>query len=560
MGFDISKVKYSGTIGKTVIGQGAKAITVGGETCYPFHDFEGQMPHPPRVGMEIWDQEPEEWPAWCVEPFKGVLNDPVAWAKKCVAEYGADFIVVRMVSTDPNDKDGSPADAAAVVKKVTEAVDVPVIAWGTANPDKDSAVLAAVAEACQKVNLVLAPVEEKNHKQVGAQALAYKHVISGNAPIDVNLSKQLNILLGNLGVTMDKVLIDPTTGALGYGMEYCYSVMERIRMAALTQGDDNLTIPMINNFGSEVWKVKEAKQTLEEAPELGDPLNRAVLMEAVTAVSVLLAGSDLLVMRHPDAVKLIKGYINLMANGGASQAEALAPKDLPAPAAEATPRQEAKVAAAKPVPAKPAAAKPAAPAAAAAAPKPEAKPEPKVEAKPAPVAAVSQEDAEAKAKAAAEAKAKSEAEAKAAAEAKAKADAEAAAKAEEAAKVKAEAEAKAKEEAEAAAKAKAKAKAEEELMELRAKRRAEREKHAHDESEVEITKSASKGQFGMVDKLVISLARVHKRSFGIEVEAVMTGVQAEAATQKTAPEKAAPKKAAPKKAAPKKAAKPKAKK
>ena len=557
MGFDISKVKYSGTIGKTVIGQGAKAITVGGETCYPFHDFEGQTPHPPRVGMEIWDQEPEEWPAWCVEPFKGVLKDPVAWAKKCVDEYGADFIVVRMVSTDPNDKDGSPADAAAVVKKVTEAVDVPVIAWGTANPDKDSAVLAAVAESCQKVNLVLAPVEEKNHKQVGAQALAYKHVISGNAPIDVNLSKQLNILLGNLGVTMDKVLIDPTTGALGYGMEYCYSVMERIRMAALTQGDDNLTMPMINNFGSEVWKVKEAKQTLEEAPELGDPLNRAVLMEAVTAVSVLLAGSDLLVMRHPDAVKLIKGYINLMMNGGASQAEALAPKDLPAPAAEATPRQEAKVAAAKPVPAKPAAAKPAAPAPApaVAAPKPEAKPEPKVEAKPAPVAAVSQEDAEAKAKAAAEAKAKSEAEAKAAAEAKAKADAEAAAKAEEAAKAKAEAEAKAKEEAEAAAKAKAKAKAEEELMELRAKRRAEREKHAHDESEVEITKSASKGQFGMVDKLVISLARIHKRNFGIEVEAVMTSAQAEAATQKTAPEKAAPKKAAPKKAA-----KPKAKK
>ena len=532
MGFDISKVKYSGSIGETVIGQGEKAITVGGETCYPFHTFEGAVPNTPRVGMEIWDQEPEEWPEWCTEPFKDVLGDPVSWAKKCVEEYGADFIVVKLVSTDPNDKNGSPEDAAAVVKKVTEAVDVPVMAWGTASPDKDAAVLAAVAESCQGTNLVLGPVEEKNHKQVGAQALAYKHVISGNAPIDVNLSKQLNILLGNLGVSDKKILIDPTTGALGYGMEYCYSVMERIRMAALTQDDANLTMPMINNFGSEVWKVKEAKQTLEEAPELGEPLNRAVLMEAVTAVSVLLAGSDLLVMRHPESVKLIKGYINLMMNGGVSQTAALAPAELAAPAAEATPREEAKVVAAKPAPAKPAAAKPATPAAAAPkaeakpAPKPEAKPAPVAEAKPAPVAEAPKEDPAAKAKA--------EAEAKAAAEAKAKAEAEAKAKAEEEAKAKAEAAAKAKAAAEAKAKAEAEAKAQEELMALRAKRREEREKHAHDEAEVEITKTAAKGQFGMVDKLVVSLARVHKRAFGMEVELAMTeAVPAEKTKAKT---------------------------
>lgn len=290
MAFEIPKVEYSGAIGQVVLGQGDKTLTVGGETCYPFHDFEGKLPNKPRIGMEICDMHPEEWPQWLEEPFKDVLDDPAAWAKKCVEEFGADFVCVRMISTDPNDKDAPPKEAAATVKKVTEAVDVPVIAWGTANPEKDAVVLAAVAEACQKTNLVLAPVEEKNHKQVGAQALAYKHFISGNAPIDVNLSKQLNILLGNLGVSLDKVLVDPTTGGLGYGLEYSYSVMERIRMAALTQDDDKLMSPMINNIGIEVWKTKEAHLPAEAAPELGDPLNRSVLMEAITAVSMLLAG------------------------------------------------------------------------------------------------------------------------------------------------------------------------------------------------------------------------------------------------------------------------------
>ena len=550
VGFEITKTQYSGKIGETVIGQGSGSFKVGGETCYPFHDFEGGMPNPPRVGMEIWDMEPDEWPEWCVEPFKGVVGDPVAWAKKCVDEYGADFIVVRLVSTDPNDKDADPKTAAETVKKVAEAVDVPVIAWGTANPDKDAAVLAAVAETCQGKSLILGPVEEKNHKQVGAQALAYKHGISANAPIDVNLSKQLNILLGNLGVSLENVVIDPTTGALGYGMEYCYSVMERIRMAALTQDDDKLMVPMINNIGTEIWKVKEAKETLEAAPELGDPLSRAVLMEAVTAVSVLLAGSDLLILRHPDTVNLIKGYIDLMMNGGGSKADALAPSDLVAPSAEAVPREEAKVeavkAAAKPAPkpeAKPAP-KPEAKPAAAPAPKPEPKPEP---APPAAKEKAAEVKAEEEALAAAQAKAAAEAQAKEEAEARAQAEAEAKAKAEEEAKAKAEAEARAQEEAQAAARAAAKAKAEEELIDLRAKRRAEREKHWREEEEEEVGHSPSKVQIGMVDKLVVQLGRVHKRAFGIELEDEL-GSKAEAAAP-------APKA----KSKPKAAAKPKAK-
>ncbi len=148
-------------------------------------------------------------------------------------------------------------------------------------------------------NLILGPVEDKNHKGIGAAAMGFGHTLIASSPIDVNLAKQCNILLENLGVSMDKLIIDPTTGGLGYGLEYSYSVMERIRMAALAQGDDKLQLPLINNLGNEVWKCKEAKQLVDEAPTLGDPEKRGILMEAVGAVAYLMGGSDVLMMRHP---------------------------------------------------------------------------------------------------------------------------------------------------------------------------------------------------------------------------------------------------------------------
>jgi acetyl-CoA decarbonylase/synthase complex subunit delta len=310
LAFEIPKQIYSGAIKPVTIGKGDKAITLGGETSYPFYVFEGAMPNPPRIAMEVWDMDPgDDWAGPCKEPFKDVLGDPVAWAQKCVKEYGADAIALILVSTDPNGNNASPEAAAETAKKVASAVDVPVIVYGTSNVDKDAEVLPAVAEACQGMSLVLGPVQDKNYKKIGAAALGYNHSVSANSPIDVNLAKQLNILLGQLGVKDTQILVDPTTGGLGYGLEYCYSVMERDRMAALTQEDDKLQLPIINNFGQEVWKVKECKQTNEEAPQLGDQTTRGILMEAVTAATLLLAGSDLLVMRHPESVKLAKELI-----------------------------------------------------------------------------------------------------------------------------------------------------------------------------------------------------------------------------------------------------------
>ena len=527
MGFEFAKEKYSGKIKEITLGQGKKTVTVGGESCYPFYNFEGKMPHKPRVAMEIWDMEPEEWAEAALSPFKDVLSDPAAWAKKCVDQYGAEMIVLQLKSIDPNGKDASADEAVATVKKVLDAVDVPLIIWGSANVEKDEEVLKKIAEQCQGKNLILGPVEDKNHKGIGAAAMGFGHTVISSSPIDVNLAKQCNILLENLGVSTDKIIIDPTTGGLGYGLEYSYSVMERIRMAALAQGDDKLQLPLINNLGNEVWKCKEAKMKGAEAPTLGDPEKRGILMEAVGAVAYLMAGSDVLIMRHPEAIRLVKSYIDLMYEGGKAADVAAIQKQLeafdvdllalspepdltiaeekkPAPAKkEAAPKPEKKAAPAAQKEAPPPPPKKAAEAPAAAAPKAEAVPE-------APAAVATKVDAEAEAKARAEAEAK----AKVDAEAKLKAEAEAKAKAEAEAKARAEAEAKAKADAEAKKAAEQKAKIENELEEIRQKRAKEREeivaKRAAAEKEA-VQKTPAAIQRSMVDKMVENLNWIHRR-------------------------------------------------
>jgi len=310
MPFEMPEINYTGTIKEVTLGNGPKAVTIGGGTSYPFYLFEGEMPHPPRIAMEVYDTPPEDWPETALEPFKDVVNDPVAWAKKCIDTYGAELITLQLVSTDPNGLNRSAEEAAATVKKVATSINVPLIVWGSSNAEKDGEVLRKVAEVCDGLNLIIGPVVESNYKQVGAGAIGYKHAAIASSPIDINLAKQLNILLGNLGIPDGQIVVDPTTGGLGYGIEYTYSVMERDRMAALTQQDERLQFPIICNLAKEVWKTKEAKASAEEAPSLGDPQKRGILMEAITATMLLLAGADVLVMRHPDAIKLVREMIS----------------------------------------------------------------------------------------------------------------------------------------------------------------------------------------------------------------------------------------------------------
>jgi len=527
LAFEIPKQTYSGKIREVTLGTGPKAVKVGGEEVFPFHVFEGNIPNPPKIAMEIWDYDPsEEWPEAAVAPFKDVISSPELWAKKCVEEYGADLIVIQMKSTDPNGMNRDAKEAAKIAKKVIDSVDVPVVIWGTANAQKDEEVLKAIAELCEGKNIALAPVEEGNHKGVGASALAYNHVIVASTPIDVNLAKQLNILLENLGVNLDKVIIDPTTGGLGYGMEYSYSVIERIRLAALTQEDDKLQSPIINNIGNEVWKCKEAGQSVDEAPTLGDPERRAILMEVVTAICYLLAGSDIVVLRHPESVRLVRSFIDLMINGGSAMEiegikKALEEKEVDLLALSPEPNLEIEVPTEKPKPEKKAPPK---------VEKKEAPPKPKeevpkveekkVEEKVVKLEEIRAKEEEEKRKAEeARRKAEEEARKKAEEEAKRKAEEEARRKAEEEARRKAEEEARKKAEEEARRKAeeerrKAKEKEREELLELRRKRAEERARIlAQREAEAmkEVKKTPAKEQLHLVDKIIRNLNRIHRR-------------------------------------------------
>lgn len=303
---------YSGGIKEITLGKGSMAVSIGGETCYPFYLFEGKMPNKPLIAMEVWDTTPDDWAEASLSNFRDVVTDPAKWAKKCIDEFGAEIIALQLKSIDPNGGNASSEEAVETVKKVLAAIDVPLIVWGCGNAQKDEEVLTKIAEECHGENLTIGPVEEKNHKEIGKAALRHGHTVISSSPIDVNLAKQINILLENTGVPSTRLIIDPTTGSLGYGLEYTYSVMERLRMAALVQGDGKLQYPIINNLGNEVWKCKEAKQAAEDAPALGDPEKRGIMLEALGAVVYLMAGSNIIILRHPEAIRLVKSFVDLI--------------------------------------------------------------------------------------------------------------------------------------------------------------------------------------------------------------------------------------------------------
>ena len=300
----------TGIIREVSLDEGEKALTVGGTSTLPFHMFEGDMPHVPRVAYEVLDSEPEDWPDVLGKYYSDVSSDPVAWARKCVDGYGAEAICLSLVSTDPNGMNRPSGEAAKVAQSVIEGIDVPVILWGCGNAEKDTETLREVTNLVGNRKVCLGPLSDANYRSLGATAMAFQLPVVASTPIDVNLAKQLNILLENLGLSLDQILMDPSIGAVGYGIEYSYSVMERIRLAALTQQDKKLQVPFICNLGREVWKTKECR--LPSDAHMGDQERRGVLMEAITASTLLLAGGELMVMMHPKAVALTEALIRGM--------------------------------------------------------------------------------------------------------------------------------------------------------------------------------------------------------------------------------------------------------
>ena len=311
MAFAAVSEKYSGKMRELEIGSGDKKVVVGGQASMPFCSFDGDLGNKPIVAMEVYDIVDPEWPAAVVDPFKDVINDPIAWAKKNVEEYGAKMICLQLASTDPNGENRDAAYAADLAKKMAEAIPVPLLVWGSGNVEKDGEVLAKVCEVCEGMNLLIGPAVEENYKKIAAAALGYGHAVVSQSPIDVNMAKQMNILIGNLGLPLEKIIMEPSTGALGYGVEYTYSVMERISLAALSQNDEKMQCPMINDLGKECWKSREVKLTDVEEPAFGpDMEKRGVLWEAMTAVDMALCGSNLLIMRNPHAVQLTEEIID----------------------------------------------------------------------------------------------------------------------------------------------------------------------------------------------------------------------------------------------------------
>lgn len=305
-------------IGNTAEHGGTRAfsVEVGGETCLPFLHFEGEMPLRPVIAWEIPDVRPDDWIGAVREPYAAVLDDPVAWARLAVEKMGARLLCLDLRGTRPDRQDRPAAEAAALVKRVLAAVKVPIVVRGPGPGEKQNEVLTACAEAAQGERALLASAVEGDYKTLVAGAIAYGHPVVAETPIDVNLCKQLNILISDMNFPPERIVIDPLTGGLGYGLEYTYSVMERIRIQALG-GDAMMRMPFICFVGPEAWKAKEAKVPEEKEPLWGDRARRGVLWEIATAVPLLHAGADILVMRHPDAIAAVEKTIDgLMAAGG----------------------------------------------------------------------------------------------------------------------------------------------------------------------------------------------------------------------------------------------------
>ncbi|HSW36373.1 MAG TPA: acetyl-CoA decarbonylase/synthase complex subunit delta [Candidatus Limnocylindrales bacterium] len=286
---------YAGEIAVQTLGPEGKTVLLGGQNTLPFHYFEGS-PAKPKFALEVTDSEPDDWAPWLQDFYADVKSSAVDWAKKSVDVFGADMIFLNLNSMG---SDLPAAEIAAGVKRVAEAISVPLIVFGLGEKEKDSTVLPVVASVCSGLKLLLGPVLKENFQEIAQAALDHGHSIIAQVPMDVNLAKDLNIKLGKF-FPMDRVVIDPLTCATGYGLEYAVSTMERIRLSAIVHDDKTLQSPIIARVGREAWKTKEA---LQDA-------NKGILWEAVTAFSLLLSGADIVTLRHPESLQRVKSLVN----------------------------------------------------------------------------------------------------------------------------------------------------------------------------------------------------------------------------------------------------------
>jgi acetyl-CoA decarbonylase/synthase complex subunit delta len=298
MEYKAPKEAYKGVVREVTIGKGDKIMKVGGENILPLHLFdEGSLPNPPKFALEVLDMEPVDRTPHLIEPFGDVISDPIKWAKKCEG-LGVDAICLALVSTDPAEKDTSSEVAAQLVKRMVGEIKKPLIVYGSGDEKKDAELLPKVAQVCAGENLLIGPVQKENFEVVGKAILDNGHVAIAQSPLDINLLKELNVKLCKF-LPPERVIIDPLSSALGYGIEYSFSLIERVKQIGVITKDSMTMMPIIANLGDECWKTKQAKENKTEG----------LLWEGITAISLLLAGANILVLRHPETLKLVKETI-----------------------------------------------------------------------------------------------------------------------------------------------------------------------------------------------------------------------------------------------------------
>ena len=309
MSFTPKTAPYSGRVNAVTLGTGDNAIVIGGQNVLPFYTFDAPIENAPKVGVEVSDLA-ASWDWAGLKEFYAGCTTMADYAKKAESIEGCDFIALNFVGADPNGANRSVADCVADAKAVAEVVTKPIVVMGCKNLERDGELLAALAEALAGKNVLFMSAKNENYKTVGASvALANGQKLGAETADDINLAKQLNIMLKGLNVDPASVVMDIGTAAVGYGYEYAASTFDRIRLAALQQGDADLQMPILAAVCNDTWGVKESTASEADEPNWGCMEERAISMEVSTAAADLTGGADAVVLRHPESVATIKKFI-----------------------------------------------------------------------------------------------------------------------------------------------------------------------------------------------------------------------------------------------------------
>ena len=310
MSFVPKKHTYNAHINEVVLGVGDKAVTIGGQNVLAFHTFDGEITSAPKIGVELTDAGM----AMCTMPGEQKFYEGCAtvadMAKRVSAMEGASFICLHLEGADPNGENKSVDECVELAKSVADATDMPLVVMGCKNIEKDTELFNKIAEALAGKNILVLSARDENYKAIGAGAgLAYGQKVGAESAVDINLAKQLNTVMTQLGVSAQSIVMNIGSAAAGYGFEYVASTLDRVKDAALSQSDAMLQMPIITPVSADTWGVKEAIMPEADMPEWGSQEERGIEMEIVTAAAVLASGSDAVIMRHPEAIRTIAAMI-----------------------------------------------------------------------------------------------------------------------------------------------------------------------------------------------------------------------------------------------------------